>query len=258
MSFRYPLGSLFLLAALLTGCGPQPGIPLQRLAPESPAAAGLPQRPAADGPSPLQARPPFGHYAQAPSSDTLSMLSVAPVSPTGKYRATMTSQGAWVARIDGAWLWQIELPKPPPAPPAPAPDRPGAQPAPPPAPPRQPVPVGSLRWTPLGALLFQDDAGVWWLADPEIASVSQLPLGLQGKDLAQFSPDGKQVLYYTTGRTGRQLWVAAADGKDARLLGENVAGEWDAEGKLVVTKVTNPAPNGNQTPSGSVPGESTR
>ncbi len=239
-SLTYILAAVALLAA---GCATQAPAPIERLAPEAPAAKGLPPRQPADTPSPLLARPPFGLYAHYPSNDTLATLSIGPVSPDGRYRAALTGQGAWIARVDGAWLWQLELPIP--KPPAPPPDPPGTQspkPATPPAAPaKQPVPVGPLVWTPQGALLFQDDTGAWHLANPEAAQITPMAAVLTSKEGVTFSPDGKQVSYYTPGKTGRQLWVAAADGTGAKLMGENVTGFWEeATGQLVVQKVAGP------------------
>lgn len=233
---------LAILAMVAVGCArPVPAPSQQGLSPDAPAARGLPPREPAGTPSPLQVRPPFGLYAQSPGIDTLTTLASGALSPDGRYRAAMTAEGPWVARVDGAWLWQIELqvPLPPPTPPVPPGTHPAKPPSPPPAPAKPPVVVGALQWTDAAQLLFQDDTGAWHLADPAGARVTALPPAFKGKEGLQFSPDGRQVLFYAPGKTGRGLWLAAADGSNPKLVGENVTGFWQKPGgNLVVQKPT--------------------
>ncbi|HYF91897.1 MAG TPA: hypothetical protein VD969_06600 [Symbiobacteriaceae bacterium] len=247
------------LLLLTAGCSSKaPELMMPQLAPDAPAAAGLPPAPVGDAPTPLLDRPPFGLYAQYPGRDTLTTLSTARLSPDGRYRAAITDQGLWFARVDGAWLWQVPLPgaadpKPAQSPAQPAisqpvlPPQPGAS---PPGTAGQPKPptgakatkyVGPIDWTPRSTLLLRDDTGTWVEIDPEACKVTLLPQALQGKEWITYSPDRKQVMYYTPGKTGRQLWIAKADGTDARLQGENVTGFWGPDGKPVITKVQ-PAP----------------
>lgn len=67
-----------------------------------------------------------------------------------------------------------------------------------------------------------------------------MPAVFKDKRELDFSPDGKQVLYSTNVGGGKQLWVAAADGSNPKLLGENVVGFWGEDGKPVVRKETTP------------------
>lgn len=240
-------------ALLLAGCSKPPELMLQRLAPDAPAAEGLPPAPVGDAPTPLLDRPPFGLYAAAPSRETLQQLSTAPLSPDSRYRAAMGEQGLWIARVDGAWLWQVPLPEtavPKPTPSQPAlPQQPPAQTGTTPGKttptqatkpseaPKATKYLGPLDWTSRDTLLLRDDTGTWVEIDPEGAKVTLLPAALQGKEWITFSPDRKQVLYYANGKTGKQLWVANADGTKPTLLGENVTGTWGPDGKPVVTKV---------------------
>lgn len=240
------------LALLLAGCGKQPELMIQRLSPDAPAATGLPPAPVGDAPTPLVDRPPFGLYANYPSRATLTVLSTAKLSPDGRYRAALTDQGLWVARVDGAWLWQVPLPETA-APKQDAPTQPAmAQPVRPPEPgapattaaqPARPAAtkatayLGPVDWTAESTLLLRDDTGIWVEINPEASKVVLLPALLQGREWVTYSPDRKQVMYYTTGKTGKQLWVAKADGKDAKFLGENVTGTWGPDGKPVVTRV---------------------
>ncbi|HWI52997.1 MAG TPA: hypothetical protein VNT01_12735 [Symbiobacteriaceae bacterium] len=256
------LGGL-VLALLLAGCGKQPELMLQRLAPDAPAAEGLPPAPVAGAPTSLLDRPPFGLYATYPSRDTLTSLSTATLSPDGRYRAAITAQGLWLARVDGAWLWQVPLPEVA----APKPTAPGLPAMSQPVLPQQPGTVqpgahqtapqtttkataylGPLDWTPRSTLLLRDDTGTWAEIDPEACKVSLLPAALQGKEWITYSPDRKQVLYYTPGKTGKQLWQAQADGTKPILLGENVTGTWGPDGKPVVTKVQPPAAGAGNKP----------
>ena len=231
-------GTAFVL--LLTGCSQSQSLLLQRLDPASPAAKGLAPLPAQDEPTPLTGRPSFGLYAAPPTPATLSVLANGRISPDGLYRAAMTEQGAWIARIDGAWLWQLELPPPPP-PPAP-PAQPGPR---PPAPESLPPAnvVLPLVWTSRNTLMFQDENGYWHEARPERAVITQLPAAFQGKRDLDFSPDGKQVLYATNVSGGQQLWVAAADGTNPKILGENVIGFWGPDGKPVVRQKSTQTPS---------------
>jgi hypothetical protein len=238
---------------LLTGCTKPPELMLQRLASDAPAAVGLPPAPVGNAPSPLLDRPSFGLYATSPSRETLQLLSTAPLSPDGRFRAAINEQGLWIARIDGAWLWQVPLPEAA-APPKTGTTTPGArqpgtaaqgaqtQPAKPATPTTahttKPIKyLGPLDWTQQVTLLMRDDTGTWVEIDPEAATVTLLPAALQGKEWLTYSPDRKQVLYYAPGKTGKQLWVANADGTKPVLLGENVTGIWGPDGKPVVTKV---------------------
>ena len=212
-------------ALLLAGCGGSDERSLQRLSPDAPAATGLPPAPVADQATPLLGRAPFGLYANYPSNDTLTKLSTAPQSPDGRWRLAFTEQGLWLTRVDAAWLWQV----PQAAPPQPT-IKQGKE------------YVAPVSWLPNGNLLLRDDAGAWIEANPTSANVKLLPAALQGKEQLTFSPNGQQVLYYTPGKTGLQLWLAKADGTDPKLQGENVTGFWDATGKLVVQKSTAPTP----------------
>lgn len=256
---RYARFSAMVLALALisAGCGKPPELMLQRLDPKAPAASGMPATPSPEQPVPLTERLPFGLYANYPSRDTLERLSLGELSPDGRYRAAMTDQGAWVTRIDGAWLWQMELPAPgtqPAAPPPPA--TPGSRPL---AVPPAPVIIqgttfaGALKWTPRNTLLVQDDVGTWYEAAPAAARVTPLPAALQGKGELIFSPDGKQVMYYVTVKTAKQLWVVNIDGTNARLLGENVTGRWGPDGKPVVEKIPDPVLAKPPTPPAAPP-----
>jgi len=246
-------------ALLLAGCGKPPELMLQQLAPDAPAAAGLPPAPVAGAPTPLLDRPPFGLYASDPTRETLQMLSTAPLSPDGRYRAIIGNEGLWIARVDGAWLWQVPLPEAAAANPAtnqpggtqpllPLQPKPGAtagstnasQPPNPPAAPKATKYLGPLDWTSRDTLLMRDDTGTWAEVDPESATVKLLPAALQGKEWITFSPDRRRVLYYANGKTGKQLWVAKADGTEPKLLGENVTGTWGPDGNPVVTKIQPP------------------
>jgi hypothetical protein len=236
------------LATLLLagGCSHRPALMMQHLSADAPAAAGLPAVPDPGQPSPLLQRPTFGLYADTPSHDTLIRLSSGILSPDGRYRAAATVQGVWVARLDGAWLWQVPLPdgntsSPPPAP---AP-QPGKQQGSTPSPRKATRYVGLPEWTSRNTLLLQDDTGTWVEADPYLTRVTVLPSLLQGKEGLMFSPDGKQVAYYTPGKTGKQLWVAKADGTDAKLIGENLIGFWGKDGKLETQKQVAPQAPGS-------------
>lgn len=250
-------GALF--AALLTaGCGKSPELIMQQLAPDAPAGEGRPPAPVGTQPTPLLDRPPFGLYAEYPSRDTLKSLATAALSPDGRYRAAITDQGLWITRVDGTWLWQVPLPEVA-APKSTAPAQPAmsqpvlpAQPNPTPtgttttAKPVTPVKstkyLGPLDWTPQATLLLRDDAGNWVEISPESSRVVMLPAALQGKEWITFSPDRKQVMYYSPGKTGKQLFVAKADGTEPKLQGENVTGVWGTDGKPVITKVQPAAP----------------
>lgn len=256
-------------ALLLAGCGKPPELMLQRLAPDAPAAEGLPPAPVDGAPTPLLDRPPFGLYATAPSRETLQLLSTAPLSPDGRYRAALGAQGLWIARVDGAWLWQVPLPEmaepkpttgqPPLSPPL-IPQQPkpgtgpgnnnGAQTPTPPTARKATKYLGPLAWTPRDTLLMRDDTGTWVEIEPVAAKVTPLPAALQGKEWITYSPDRKQVLYYANGKTGKQLWIANADGTSPRLLGENVTGAWGPDGKPLVTKV-----QAQMTAAGGRPGD---
>ncbi|HEY3367117.1 MAG TPA: hypothetical protein VGK74_18845 [Symbiobacteriaceae bacterium] len=233
------------LALVAVGCNKPQGLVLQHLDPEAPAAAGLPARPAPDQPAPLTERPPFGLYAETPARDTLTALATGTSSPGDRFRAALTAQGAWVARVDGAWLWQIQLPDAAPAPGTPTVPAPPAKPDSEkpnvkPAPAAGPATVKSIEWTVRGTLLIQDSKGLWLEADPEHARVTALPAGLQGKEVVAFSPDGKQVLYYVNDKAGKQLWSANADGSKPTYLGVGLAWSWNEQGKLVVAKIAGP------------------
>lgn len=239
------------LAVLGAGCSQHDLPRVQRLAPGSAASVSLPPPPLAGEPSPLTQTPPFGLYAAPPSNATLQSLSTGTVSPDGRFRTAFTDQGLWVARIDGAWLWHVQVP----APPSPEPQAlPGTHlpspPARPAQPPKPPAPSGGADWTPRSSLLFRDDAGTWHEADPVQARVTALPAALQGKENITFSTDGKQVLYYTPGRAGRQLWVAAVDGSKPLLVGENLTGFWRENGELLTARAAPPAQqNGTHRPA---------
>lgn len=246
-TLRALLPSVALMAAtslLLGGCGQPQSLQLQRLDPKAPAANGLPALPLKDQPSPLTVRAPFGLYAEAPTSDTLDRLAIGPVSPDGRFRAALTDQGVWVARVDGAWLWQVELPPLPVAPTAnndkkkTTADKNKTQ----ATPPKATRVVSNPAWTFRGSLVFQDDTGRWLEADPVTASVGLAPADLQGKEIISFSPDGKRVLYYVTTKTAKQLWVANANGSQPKFLGENMTGSWDEKGNPVATKIPTPQP----------------
>jgi hypothetical protein len=232
------MAALALAAALLLmGCSKPPEVMLQRLDPEAPAASGLPSAPLGNQPSPLLDRPPFGLYAEYPSSDTLTLLSSGTLSPDGRFRAALTTQGLWVARKDGAWLWQVPVPgaDKPAAPVGPPLVQPATPPAPPPAAAATSY-IGPLQWTSHNTLLLRDNTGTWVETTPETARVNVLPQALQGKEALQFSPDGKQVLFSILKATGRELWVSNADGSKPQYLGVNVIGTWDPTGKVSVAK----------------------
>jgi hypothetical protein len=237
-----------LLTLLLAGCGKPQALMLQHLDPKAPAAAGLPTPPGPEEPARLTDRPPFGLYAEYPSSDTLARLSHGSLSPDGRFRSAMTGQGAWVARVDGAWLWQITLPSLPATPTA-KPAVPGPQPA--TAPPPKAPAIAAMEWTPQNTLLLRDATGTYHQAEAEWAKITMLPATLQGKEMLTFSPNGKQVLYYINGKTGKQLWLANADGTNAKFLGENVVGSWDKDGKPAVMKQAAPSADAG----GARPGE---
>lgn len=154
----------------------------------------------------------------------------------------LTPEGAWVARVDGAWLWQIELPAPPPPEPAepPAPGSPAPTPLPPPA------VVGPLQWTPQSTLLLTGSDGLWYEAVPARVLASPLPAALQGTTGLAFSPDGSQVLYFK----GPLLYTALRDGSQPKLIGENLTGYWRPDGQLVTAKASQPVPQTLPDPSG--------
>lgn len=203
--------------------------------PKAPAAAGHLPLPLPGAPSPLTERPPQGLYAEEPSPDTLARLSSGTLSPDGRFRLATTAQGAWVARVDGAWFWQIGLPAPSPTPPEPP--TPGTTlPLPPPEP---PTVVGAPHWTPHSTLLLTDSNGLWQEANPATAMAAPLPAGLQGTTGLAFSPDGRQVLYYK----GALLFTALRDGSQPKLVGEKLLGHWAPDGKLVTTQANQPVKN---------------
>jgi len=106
---------------------------------------------------------------------------------------------------------------------------------------RPPTSVGPLRWTAHGELILADQAGTWYLADPVTTRVKALAAALKGKEQVTFSPDGKQVIYSTPGKSGPQWWQATAEGSSPRLLGENVLARWDeATGAWVVGPLVQP------------------
>ncbi len=156
------------VALLTVGCAKPPVARLPHLAAEAPASHGLPPLPLPGRPTPLQEKAPFGLYADAPSADTLARLSTGTLSPDGRFRVALTAQGVWVARIDGAWIWKMSLPAPPVA------DRPEGRQV------QAPAPVEPLRWTNRGDLLFPDQTGAWYLADPLTTSVKPLPAAPEG------------------------------------------------------------------------------
>lgn len=240
-SYRIAMG--LVLPLLLAGCGGAAGSEMDRLDPKAPAATGLPATPSPDEPVPLEERPPFGLYAEAPTAETLKALSYGKPSPDQRFRAAVTEQGAWVARVDAAWLWQVQLPEPEPAiqqnDEEKAADKEPAPPAP------TPVAV-DVSWMPPDILLVQDQTGAWWRADPDWTTITKGPAAFQGKDEITFSPSGARMLYYTSSDKGRQLWVANADGNGAKLLGVNVAGSWSPEGEPVVTPLTPPEQPGGE------------
>jgi hypothetical protein len=250
-------------ALLVAGCTKPPELMLQRLSPDAPAAQGFPAPPLDGQPTPLGDRPPFGLYANYPSNDTLKQLSTGTLSPDGRFRFAFTQQGVWITRLDGAWLWQVPLPgegKTAPSGPAVSQLPPGTSVATkPPTPPVTPPAVKATKyigpgdWTPQGTLLLRDETGVWIEAAPATTYVTPLPQPLQGKESISFSPDGKQVLYYTPGKTGRQLWQAAADGAAPTLLGENLTGYWGKDGKPQMQKNTVVQP-GSSTKQDLAPG----
>lgn len=215
--------------------------------PKAPAAAGYPALPLPEQPSPLTERPPQGLYAGEPSPDTLARLSTGTLSPDGRFRMAMTAEGAWVARVDGAWLWEIQLPAPPPPKPPEPPTHGGPLPPPLPPPPAPKV-VGSLQWTPQSTLLFIDSNGLWQEASPATNLVTPLPAALQGTTGLVFSPDGRQVLYYK----GRALFTALRDGSQPKLVGENLTGYWTPDGRLMT--VTAGQPGTKPAPDGKAPG----
>lgn len=231
-------------ALLLAGCSKPPELMLQKLSPTTPAAEGFPALPLDGEKTPLGAKAPFGLYANYPSNDTLERLSTGTLSPDGRFRFAFTDQGVWVTRADGAWIWQVPLPDEgtaaaQPASPAQAQQPSTTQagkPATPPPPPKGTKYVGPTDWTPRNTLLLRDDMGTWIEAAPWTTQVTLLPQPLQGKEGIEFSPDGKQVIYYAPGKTGKQLWLAGADGANPKLQGENVTGFWDKTGKLQVQK----------------------
>jgi hypothetical protein len=251
MAMRWPLLTVtsLLLICILTGCGKSPGLAMQHLDKRAPAAAGLPALPDQDQPTPLVERAPFGLYTQYPSTDTLKTLSTGLLSPDGKFRVAVTDQGVWVARIDAAWLWQVNVvPVPIAGAPNPKPN-PDLNPVPPksgtpvpPTPPQGTKAVGPVEWTPKGLILLRDDVGTLLEADPQTTRVSPLPASLQGKEAITFSPNGKQIFYYATVKTGRQLWLANADGTNPMLQAENRTGKWDINNKLVIAPLVEGSP----------------
>jgi hypothetical protein len=261
-----PKLGLVLLALLVAGCGKPPELSMQKLASDAPAGDSLPPVPVGQAPTPLTDRTPFGLYANYPNRDTLETLSTAALSPSGRFRAAFTSQGLWIVRVDGAWLWQVPLPEPteppttgqtgaqpglaqpvipPPTipPDTKAPTTPATTPAKPVNVPKATKYLGPLNWTAQSTLMLRDDANTWVEIDPDAAKITVLPAALQGKDWLIFSPDRKQVMYYTPGKTGKQLWIAKADGTEPKFLGENVEGSFDPAGKPVVTKVQPATPS---------------
>lgn len=244
---RYAGLMLGLLTLLAAGCGPadhtgQAPSP-QPLAADAPAARGLPVLRPPELPSPLMERAPFGLYAHSPTNDTLTTLASGTLSPDGRFRTASTPQGIWVARADGAWVWEVQLPAPPP--PAGSETRPGTQAPGLPAvqpPPTAPAIVGTPGWTPRITLLLQDDTGAWHEADPASTRITPMAAFFRGKQDLALSPDGKQVLYYIPGKAGRQLWIAKIEGTEARLQGENLSGVWDKSGKLVTVQEVKPGP----------------
>jgi hypothetical protein len=246
MKWLLPTVTSGLLICILTGCGQPPGLALQHLDKLAPAAAGLPARPDPDQPTPLLERAPFGLYTQYPSNETLKALSIGLLSPDGKFRVVVTDQGVWVARVDAAWIWQVSVV---PVPivgalnPNPDPKIVPKQGTPvPPTPPKGTKAVGPIEWTPKGMLLLRDDVGTLLEADPQTTRVSPLPATLQGKEAITFSPNGNQILYYVTLITGRQLWVANADGTNPKLQAENRTGKWDIDNKLVIAPLLEGSP----------------
>lgn len=160
----------------------------------------------------------------------------------------MSGPDAWVARVDGAWFWQIQVPPPPPPQPA-EPATPTAGPVPSPPPPAPAPTVRSpLQWTPQSSLLFQDSNGTWQEANPAMAQVVALPAALQGSSEVLFSPDGRQVLF----RKGNQLLTANRDGSLPKLVGQNLTGFWAPDSTLITT--TAPVPGTGTSTDPRIPG----
>ena len=258
---RYAAFTLAFL--LLSGCARSNSAEVEMpngVDPASPVATGYAAMPAPGEPTPLGNPPPSGLYAKPPSADTLAALATAPLSPDGLFRAVLTTDGLWVTRIDGAWLWQVKPPSLS-AQPTGEQGQTGAQ--------GQtgtqgqagnsgqaasavqsgtqgqagaegqagsaeevPNPVGPLQWTARSTLLFTDTAGRWLEADPLTALVVPLNAFLIGATHLTPSPDGQHVLFYK----GNQLYTALRDGSQPQLAGENVTGYWDSKGQLVVAK----------------------
>lgn len=262
-----PLQTALLLALLLlAGCarsGPAEPAREHGVDPAAPVAAGHAALPLPGEPTPLQGRTLSGLYAAPPAADTLEALSTAPVSPDGLFRAVLRDGEIWVTRIDGAWLWQVELPAVVPPQPGDAgagtgdanAGGPGAgretghdgggqagqaaggqagsvPPEPAGADPGEVRPVAPLSWTPRSTLLFRDTAQRWLEADPATAVVTPLSAFLTGAAQVTPSPDGRQVFFYKENR----LYTARWDGSEPQLVGENLTAHWDSSGELVVTE----------------------
>lgn len=253
MTLLHAIKAVVMITALwAAGCAAVP-----RLAPVPPAAPPLPAVLTPEPLAPLPAHPPFGLYAITPEPATLEQLAHGLTSPDQRYRLAHAAQGLWVARSDGAWFWQVQLPAPsePKAPPLP----PGTHPPPslekpkPTAPQAPPVMVGVARWTDRSTLLLRDNQGGWYEADPLMARVEPLPAPFRGAEELTLSPDGRKVLYYAPGRKGRQLWTANADGSSARSHGENLAGSWNPDSTLKTEPLSPQVPVGNPNHPANIP-----
>lgn len=264
---RRVLASLLLLLFALTGCGSRtPGTSEggATVDPNSPAASGYGALPLPGQPTLLTERPLLGLYSTEPSADTLTQLGTGAISQDGRFRAVLTDQGAWIVRVDGAWLWQVQLPAVSPTPagtPGTAGTTTGATPAtgtatgtagttgaatgtaagtagaatgatPAPA-----TVAGPVQWTPDSNLALRDSAGRWWAANTTTTQVSPMTTAFEGATGLTFSPDGSKVFFYK----GTQLITALRDGSQARLVGENLVGAWAPDGTLQTTKKA-PAP----------------
>lgn len=136
---------LALLALFVTGCGEPSHPQVRQMDPVAPAAAGFAPVALPGQPSAIADQTPFGLYATSPTLDTITNLAIGTLSPSGQFRAALTEQGIWIARVDGAWLWQVS-----------------------------PEAVSPVEWTTGGRLRFTDTTNQGQEADPRTAQVTAL------------------------------------------------------------------------------------
>jgi len=192
-SVLIPLGLALSILMIASGC--RTATPyMDRLDPTAPAAAGLPATPGPDEPIPLGERPIFGLYTETPTAETLAQLSMGKLSPDQRYRAAVTPQGIWVARVDGAWVWQVPLPAQPVPQTGQQPPQDGAGNSPGAAgqsaqntssgqngqnaqTSQSPVPApgpAMVDWEAPSTLLIRDTRGLWWKASPDWITVTRM------------------------------------------------------------------------------------